>query len=193
MSNTLPKARDGFTSTFGVLAATLGSAVGLGNIWKFPYLTGENGGAGFLLVYVIATLLVGLPVMISEIMLGRQAKSDAVSGLIKLAPKGQPWWLIAAMGVTAAFLIMSFYSEVAAWVFAYIFKAASGEILSTDPAVTGAAFNSLITETLNDLVVTVKTSIHQKLLSNLWTLWKGIEMPFGYTRWYQVITCTFWC
>ena len=152
MSNTLPKARDGFTSTFGVLAATLGSAVGLGNIWKFPYLTGENGGAGFLLVYVIATLLVGLPVMISEIMLGRQAKSDAVSGLIKLAPKGQPWWLIAAMGVTAAFLIMSFYSEVAAWVFAYIFKAASGEILSTDPAVTGAAFNSLITDPLQSLL-----------------------------------------
>ena len=152
MSNTLPKARDGFTSTFGVLAATLGSAVGLGNIWKFPYLTGENGGAGFLLVYVIATLLVGLPVMISEIMLGRQAKSDAVSGLIKLAPKGQPWWLIAAMGVTAAFLIMSFYSEVAGWVFAYIFKAASGEILSTDPAVTGAAFNSLITDPLQSLL-----------------------------------------
>ena len=152
MSNTLPKARDGFTSTFGVLAATLGSAVGLGNIWKFPYLTGENGGAGFLLVYVIATLLVGLPVMISEIMLGRQAKSDAVSGLIKLAPKGQPWWLIAAMGVTAAFLIMSFYSEVAAWVFAYIFKAISGEILSTDPAVTGAAFNALITNPLQSLL-----------------------------------------
>ena len=66
MSQSITKARDGFTSTFGVLAATLGSAVGLGNIWKFPYLTGENGGAGFLLVYVIATLLVGLPVMISE-------------------------------------------------------------------------------------------------------------------------------
>ena len=126
MSQSITKARDGFTSTFGVLAATLGSAVGLGNIWKFPYLTGENGGAGFLLVYVIATLLVGLPVMISEIMLGREARTDAVSGLIKLAPKGQPWWLIAAMGVSAAFLIMSFYSEVAAWVFAYIFKAASG-------------------------------------------------------------------
>ncbi|MGL5071976.1 MAG: sodium-dependent transporter, partial [Aeromonas salmonicida] len=72
MSQILPKARDGFTSKFGVLAATLGSAVGLGNIWKFPYLTGENGGASFLLVYVIATLLVGLPVMISEIMLGRK-------------------------------------------------------------------------------------------------------------------------
>jgi NSS family neurotransmitter:Na+ symporter len=75
------KARDGFTSSFGVLAATLGSAVGLGNIWKFPYLTGTNGGAGFLIVYVCATLLVGLPVMISEIMLGRRAKSDAVTAL----------------------------------------------------------------------------------------------------------------
>ncbi len=77
MSQSITKARDGFTSTFGVLAATLGSAVGLGNIWKFPYLTGENGGAGFLLVYVIATLLVGLPVMISEIMLGREARTHA--------------------------------------------------------------------------------------------------------------------
>ncbi len=109
MSQTSPKARDGFTSKFGVLAATLGSAVGLGNIWKFPYLTGENGGAGFLLVYVIATLLVGLPVMISEIMLGRKSKTDAVTTLSNLAPKGQPWWLIAVMGVLAAFLIMSFY------------------------------------------------------------------------------------
>ena len=71
-------------------------------------------------------------------MLGRQAKSDAVSGgSSSWRRRGQPWWLIAAMGVSAPFLIMSFYSEVAAWVFAYIFKAASGDILSTDPAVTG--------------------------------------------------------
>lgn len=152
MSQTSSQARDGFTSTFGVLAATLGSAVGLGNIWKFPYLTGENGGASFLLVYVIATLLVGLPVMISEITLGRKAKSDAVSGLMKLAPKGQPWWLIAVMGVLAAFLIMSFYSEVAAWVFAYIFKALDGSILSTDPNVTGAAFGALISNPLQSLL-----------------------------------------
>jgi NSS family neurotransmitter:Na+ symporter len=152
MSQTTPKARDGFTSKFGVLAATLGSAVGLGNIWKFPYLTGENGGASFLLVYVIATLLVGLPVMISEIMLGRKSKTDAVTTLSKLAPKGQPWWLIAVMGVLAAFLIMSFYSEVAAWVFAYIFKAIDGSILSTDPKVTGAAFGALISNPLQSLL-----------------------------------------
>lgn len=147
-----PKARDGFTSSFGVLAATLGSAVGLGNIWKFPYLTGTNGGAGFLVVYVLATLLVGLPVMISEIMLGRKAKRDAVTTLATLAPKGQPWWLIGAFGVFSAFLIMAFYSEVAAWVFAYIFKAIGGEILSRDPKVTSGAFSALIADPKQSLL-----------------------------------------
>ncbi|OHX19541.1 sodium-dependent transporter [Chromobacterium sphagni] len=146
------KLRDGFTSSFGVLAATLGSAVGLGNIWKFPYLTGTNGGAGFLVVYVLATLMVGLPVMISEIMLGRKAKRDAVTTLAKLAPAGQPWWLIGAFGVFAAFLIMAFYSEVSAWVFAYIFKAIAGDILSSDPKVTSGAFTALITDPVQSLL-----------------------------------------
>ncbi|MCX9457650.1 sodium-dependent transporter, partial [Vibrio cholerae] len=81
MSNATPKPaqRDGFTSSFGVIAATLGSAVGLGNIWKFPYLTGANGGASFLLVYLLATLLIGLPIMIAELTLGRAAKADAIT------------------------------------------------------------------------------------------------------------------
>lgn len=134
------KTRDGFTTGLGVLAATLGSAVGLGNIWKFPYLTGENGGAAFILVYIISTLLVGLPVMISEQMLGRRARANAIGTLQKLAPKRQPWWLIGVAGCLAAFLIMAFYTEVAGWVFAYIFKSLTGTILSTDPASTSAEF-----------------------------------------------------
>ncbi len=149
---TAGNSRDAFTSSFGVLAATLGSAVGLGNIWKFPYVTGANGGASFLVVYVLATLLVGLPVMIAEIMLGRRAKADAVTTLRTLAPAGQPWWLIGGFGVIAAFLIMSFYSEVAAWVFAYVFKALRGDILSSDPAVTSAAFGALISDPLQSLL-----------------------------------------
>jgi len=144
--------RAGFTSGFGVLAATLGSAVGLGNIWKFPYLTGANGGAGFLLVYVLATLLVGLPVMMAEISLGRTAKANPISTLQTLAPKGQPWWLIGAAGMLAAFLIMSFYSEVVAWVFAYVAKAMRGAILSSDPQVTEAAFGALINDPLQSLL-----------------------------------------
>jgi len=143
--------RDGFSSSFGVLAATLGSAVGLGNIWKFPYLTGANGGAGFLLVYVLATLLVGLPVMIAEIMLGRKAKTDTVGTFKQLAP-GTPWWLIGGFGVLAAFLIMAFYSEVAAWVLAYVFKSLSGSALSSDPAHTSAAFNQLIHDPMQSLL-----------------------------------------
>jgi len=110
--------RDGFTTGLGVIAATLGSAVGLGNIWKFPSMTGSNGGAAFILVYLLSTLLVGLPVMISELLLGRKAKVDAISTFKKLVPKSGPWWIVGAMGVLAAFLIMAFYTEVAGWVFA---------------------------------------------------------------------------
>lgn len=95
--------RAGFSSGFGVLAATLGSAVGLGNIWKFPYLTGANGGAGFLLVYLLATLLIGLPVMMAEITLGRTAKANPISTLQALTPNRQPWWLIGVAGMLAAF------------------------------------------------------------------------------------------
>ena len=133
--------RDGFTSTFGVLVATLGSAVGLGNIWKFPSLTGSNGGAGFLLVYLIATLLVGLPVMMVETMLGRAARANAVSTFETLAPRQRQWWKsIGWMGFAAALLILAFYSEVAGWVYAYVFKAISGEIATTDPKVAAALF-----------------------------------------------------
>jgi NSS family neurotransmitter:Na+ symporter len=140
-----PQLRGGFSTALGALFATLGSAVGLGNIWKFPYLTGANGGAAFIIVYLLATLLVGLPVMISEIALGRSARANAIDAMRKVSPsKKQPWWLIGAGGALAAFLIMAFYTEVAGWVFAYIFKSISGGFLSTDPAVTSQAFVDLI-------------------------------------------------
>lgn len=135
--------RDAFTTGLGVLAATVGSAVGLGNIWKFPSLVGQNGGAAFIAIYLACTVFVGLPVMISEQMLGRRARKDAINTLRELAPKRQPWWLIGVAGGLAAFLIMAFYSEVAGWVFAYIFKSATGSITSTDPAVTSAMFSDL--------------------------------------------------
>ena len=144
--------RAGFSSGFGVLAATLGSAVGLGNIWKFPSLTGANGGAGFLLVYVLATLLIGLPVMMAEIAMGRRARANPITALVALSPPRQPWWLIGVAGMVAAFLILSFYSEVVAGVFAYVVKALRGSLLSSDPAVTGAAFQALISDPVQSLL-----------------------------------------
>lgn len=145
--------RDGFTSTFGALVATLGSAVGLGNIWKFPSLTGSNGGAGFLMVYLAATILVGLPVMIAETMLGRTARADAVTSFDRLAPKGQWWWKgIGWMGFAAALLIMAFYSEVAGWVYAYIFKSIMGEIATVDPKVAAGVFGRLVSDPWSSLL-----------------------------------------
>ncbi len=140
-----------FSSRLGVLTATLGSAVGLGNIWRFPYLTGNNGGAAFLVIYLVCTVLVGIQVMIGEHMLGRAGQGNAIAALRNLAP-GKAWWLIGAAGVAAAFLIMGFYSEVAGWVFAYIFKSLSGSILSTDPQVTTQAFTALIASPTQSLI-----------------------------------------
>jgi NSS family neurotransmitter:Na+ symporter len=144
--------RGGFSSSFGVLAATLGSAVGLGNIWKFPYLTGANGGAGFLLIYLLATLVVGIPVMIAEITMGRAAKANPITALQRLNPGKAPWWLIGVAGMVAAFLILSFYSEVVAWVFAYVIKAIDGSILSSERRVAESAFGALIGDPIQSLL-----------------------------------------
>lgn len=126
-----------------MLAATLGSSVGLGNIWKFPALTGEHGGASFLLVYVLSTLVVGLPLMIAELLIGRSTRANAYRAFKLLTPK-RLWWVIGGLGIAAAVTILSFYSDVAGWVFAYILKAAQGTVNTQDPAIAGKAFAALI-------------------------------------------------
>lgn len=145
------KPRDSFTSNLGVLAATLGSAIGLGNIWKFPYITGENGGAAFILVYLVCVLLVGLPVMIAELLIGRKTKANAVGAFKQLEP-GRPWYLIGLLGAVSSFLIMAFYTNVAGWVYAYVFKSATGSLLSTNPTYTSEVFNGFITAIWSPLI-----------------------------------------
>jgi NSS family neurotransmitter:Na+ symporter len=144
--------RDKFTSGFGTLAATLGSAVGLGNIWKFPYLTGDNGGAAFLLVYLLSTLLIGLPVMIAELSLGRKAKANAFGTFKVLTPDKKNWRFAGLAGMLAAFFIMAFYTEVAAWVYAYIAKAVSGNILTTNPKAAALYFKELVTSPVQSVL-----------------------------------------
>ena len=140
-----------FTTKLGVLLVTLGSAVGLGNIWKFPALAGMNGGAAFVLIYLLCALVLGLPVMLAEHAMGREGRKDVIGTLKKLAPKSL-WWIVGAMGVLAAFLIMAFYSEVAGWVVAYIGKAVTLGKLSTDPATNGQIFTDLVTDPVQSLV-----------------------------------------
>jgi NSS family neurotransmitter:Na+ symporter len=123
MSSTTPGNRDAFASNLGAFAATLGSAIGLGNIWKFPYLTGSNGGAAFVLVYLLSIAFVGLPILVAEHTIGRRMRLNAVNAYGTLIP-GQKFWAgIGLAGVAAAFFIMAFYTDVAGWVFAYVFKA----------------------------------------------------------------------
>lgn len=136
--------RDLFTSRLGVLAATLGSAVGLGNIWKFPALTGQNGGASFLAVYLLSTLCIGLPLMIMELSIGRTTRANAIKAFRRLAPRSG-WWLLGAGAVVSAVLILGFYTDVAGWVFAYVFKSAAGGVATSDPAEAQRHFQDLTT------------------------------------------------
>lgn len=136
--------RDGFATRLGVLTATLGSAVGLGNIWKFPYMAGENGGAAFLFIYLAATVVVGLPVMISEIMMGRHARSNAITTWKKVAPDRPAWMLVGVCGVLSAFAIMAFYTDVVGWVFSYVVMSLTGGLHSADPKVGEAAFQATV-------------------------------------------------
>lgn len=125
----IDKKRETFSSGLAIFFATLGSAVGLGNIWKFPYLAGINGGGAFVLIYFISVLLVGIPVMVSEFYIGRKTRSNAVNAFTIL--KAHPAWkIIGYMGVLAALFILFFYSTVAGWVYSYVFKALRGDFLS---------------------------------------------------------------
>ncbi len=114
------KARDGFTSQFGAIAAAAGSAIGLGNIWRFPYVTGENGGGAFLLIYLLAVLIIGIPAMLSELLIGRNTQKNPVGAFKKLKPS-QPWYLIGSIGIITAFIILAFYSTIAGWTMHYIY------------------------------------------------------------------------
>ncbi|CCJ33209.1 sodium-dependent transporter [Caloramator australicus] len=117
--------REKFSSSLAVFLATLGSAIGLGNIWRFPYVTGMNGGGAFLFVYLFCVLLVGIPVMISEFFIGRKTRSNPVIAFEKLG--GRKWSIVGYMGIIASLLIMFFYSAVAGWVYSYTFKSLMGK------------------------------------------------------------------
>jgi len=145
------KNREKFTSGLAVFFATLGSAVGLGNIWKFPYLTGKFGGGAFLFVYLICIVFVGLPVMISEFYIGRKTRKNAVGALEELKPKS-PWKIIGYFGVLASYLIMFFYSCVAGWVYSYVFKAVKGDFFSITPESIQARFGQAVTSPLSPLI-----------------------------------------
>ena len=134
------KQRDSFGSKLGVIAAAAGSAIGLGNIWRFPYVLGENGGGAFLLIYLLFVLSIGIPVMLSEFTIGRSAQRNPVGAFLKLAP-GKPWFLVGIMGVGAAFMILAFYTVVAGWTLEYVYQSVINGFHGKDQAAIGGMFD----------------------------------------------------
>ena len=135
--------RANFGSRLGIVLATAGSAVGLGNVWRFPTMTGENGGAAFLLIYIICVILLGIPCMLSEFIIGRRAQANAARAYSMLG-HGTPWRFIGYFGVFTGFLIVSYYSVVSGWCLQYV-TASVGDGLSGDAKSVADYFDTFVT------------------------------------------------
>ncbi|MCZ6887890.1 MAG: sodium-dependent transporter, partial [Gammaproteobacteria bacterium] len=131
-----------------VLAAA-GSAVGLGNIWKFPYMAGENGGGAFVIVYLVCVVLVGIPVMMAEVMLGRHGRMSPINTMRAMVAQfnaPSAWVLIGWAGVLAGFLILSYYAVIAGWALYYIFRLGNGSFTGADGEFANQAFNDFLAD-----------------------------------------------
>jgi len=139
--------RDSFGSRMGVIMAAAGSAIGLGNIWRFPYILGENGGGAFLIVYLIIVFAIGIPVMMSELVIGRRSQRNPVGAFKTLAPR-KPWYMVGMMGIVAAFMILAFYTAVAGWTLEYIYQTLIGGFVGKSSEELTVMFDSFRSESL---------------------------------------------
>ncbi len=145
--------RANFGSKLGVILATAGSAVGLGNVWRFPYMVGENGGAVFIIIYVACVVLLGIPCMVSEFIVGRHGQANTARAYRKLAGR-TPWALIGYMGVLTGFLITGYYAVVSGWCLQYIFASLIGH-LQGDPEYFKTYFAELASDPVKPVLWTV--------------------------------------
>lgn len=161
--------RANFGSKIGVILASAGSAVGLGNIWRFPYETGNHGGAAFILIYLACVLVLGIPIMVSEFLIGRRSQANTAGAYQKLAPRTH-WSWVGRMGVLAGFLILGYYSVVAGWTLEFLIEAASGSFVGKTAADYISSFTTFSTNPWRPLVWLVLF-----LLSTHFIIARGVE------------------
>ena len=138
-----------WSSRMAFILAVVGSAVGLGNIWKFPYIAGQNGGGAFVIVYLVCVVAIGMPVMMSEILIGRRGRRNPVATMELLGKEegsSRHWRLVGMMGVIAGIFILSYYSVIAGWTLAYVVKSASGSFIGQGAAQISAQFSNFVSD-----------------------------------------------
>ncbi|MBZ1392248.1 sodium-dependent transporter [Psychrobacter pacificensis] len=136
-----------WSSSFGFVLAAVGSAVGLGNIWKFPYMVGESGGSAFVIAYLFCIALVGFPILVAEWLIGRRGQKNPVNTFADVAAsegKSRSWTIVGATGILGGFLILSFYSVIGGWALNYITKVASGSFTGQDSDSVAATFDAML-------------------------------------------------
>ncbi|WP_110113731.1 sodium-dependent transporter [Bacillus sp. CGMCC 1.16541] len=137
------KKHEQWTSKLGFILAAAGSAIGLGAIWKFPYMTGTNGGGVFLLLFILFTVLIGAPMLLGEFIVGRHTQRDAVRAYQKIAPDGK-WHYIGYLGAISAGVILSFYSVIGGWILSYLYRSITGQMIGLSNNQYEELFNSII-------------------------------------------------
>jgi NSS family neurotransmitter:Na+ symporter len=172
--------RGRWASKTGFVLAAAGSAVGLGNVWRFPYITGENGGGLFVLIYLACILAVGLPIMIGEILVGRAAQRSAVGAFKELAGPRTPWQALGGLGVFVAYLVLSFYSVVAGWTLHYATLSARGLLTAEGPSEIQALFDAVNASVPLNLGWTAVF-----LALTVAVVWKGVRK--GLERWSRIL------
>lgn len=144
-------AKNEFASKIGLVAATVGSAVGLGNVWRFPAETQSNGGSAFLLLYVVCVLLLGMPVMLAEFSLGRGGKSDAIGSFMNLSP-GKKWWIVGALAVLTSYFILCYYMVVAGWTLEYLVESVCGGLYDGISQTPEAGYSAFFGERMGEYI-----------------------------------------
>lgn len=138
--------RGTWSSRFGYIMAAAGFSIGLGNIWRFPYLVGTMGGGAFVLVYAVICIIIGIPLFFMEVSLGRRAQLNPVQGMRSLTKKGSPWVSFGWLGVLSAFLILTYYCQIMGWIVSYFVRMVSGQLMNLDQAQASEIFRGFISD-----------------------------------------------
>lgn len=152
-------AREKFSSRFGFILISAGCAVGLGNVWRFPYIVGQYGGAAFVLLYLVFLVILGLPIMVMEFSVGRASQKSAAKSFEVLEPKETKWHLIKYVAISGNYLLMMFYTTIGGWMLNYCIKMLSGDFVGQSTEGVGNIFDSMLADPVQNIFWMVAITI----------------------------------